>query len=140
MDCGECTLCCKLLDVFWMDAPPNVDCKHCILKGGCKIQETKPKECLDFECAYYQAPNAPIELRPDNCKVIFEKITDELFIGTLDAGYEITETAKGQINSFVSQGYSVILGASDYRKPKIFIASGHNKEDIIKQWQTTERT
>lgn len=122
-----------------MDAPPNVDCKHCVNGKGCSIQETKPTKCREFECSYYQSPNAPIELRPDKCKMIFEKISEQLFIGTLDAGFNLTETAKNQVSSFINQGYSVILGATDYRKPKIFIAPGHNKEDIFKQWQTTEQ-
>jgi hypothetical protein len=123
-----------------MDAPPNVDCKHCVKGKGCSIQETKPTKCREFECAYYQSSKAPIELRPDNCKMIFEKISDQLFIGTLDARFELTKTAREQVDSFINQGYSVILGATDYRKPKIFIHQGHNEEEIFKQWRTTEQT
>ena len=138
MECDGCTLCCELLPIKALDKPPNEMCKHC--KGGCTIFPDRPSECSLFECAYYQASDAPLKLRPDNCKVIFEKLSDQLFIGTLDARHEITETAMGQVKSFLSQGYSVIMGASDFRKPAVFIALGHNEEEIMKQWQTTELT
>ena len=89
-------------------------CSFC--DKGCTIHDDAPESCKEFECAYYQG-GENIELRPDKCHVIFEKMSDTLFIGTLDARFEITEIAKGQIRSFLRQGYTVRLGASDFRKP-----------------------
>jgi hypothetical protein len=124
MNCGDCTLCCDLFPVKWLDKPANTKCKHC--DKGCKIHDTKPAECRDFDCMYIQVENIPISLRPDNCKVIFEKLDDQTIHGTLDSKHELTEAAKKQIQSFIQQGYKVILGASDFRKPMI--------------WQTMEQT
>ena len=72
-DCGECSLCCKLLDV------PNLAgsgewCPHCKPgKGGCSIYDNRPKECLGFDC-FWRAESWPDYLRPDRCKVIFEAL------------------------------------------------------------------
>jgi hypothetical protein len=68
----------------------------------------------------YAQAGKDIELRPDKCKVIFEKISDDTVLGTLDARSDLTEIAKKQIGSFIKQGYKVILGASDYRKAMIW--------------------
>lgn len=118
MECGGCTLCCELLPVQWLNKPVNVMCAYC--DHGCTIQDTKDQECKDFNCMYAQVKGIPVDLRPDNCKVIFEKHPDNLIIATLDARYELSETAKKQIASFVKQGYTVRLGASDFRKPKVW--------------------
>lgn len=36
MKCGDCTLCCKLLDISWMNSPVNEYCKECDINIGCK--------------------------------------------------------------------------------------------------------
>jgi len=124
MECGECTLCCELLPVKWLNKPENTVCAYC--DNGCTIQETKDDECKEFDCMYAQVKDIPIKLRPDNCRVIFEKHSDDLIIATLDARHEITDIAKRQIGSFLKEGFTVQLGASDFRKPKV--------------WQPTEQT
>jgi len=115
MICGECTLCCELLPVKWLDKPVNTVCKYC--DNGCTIHEGKDKECKEYNCMYAQVKGVPVELRPDNSKVIFEKHPGKLVIATLDARFELTDIAKKQITSFLNQGYTVRLGASDFRKP-----------------------
>jgi hypothetical protein len=67
---------------------------------------------------YAQVEGVPLKLRPDKCKVIFEKHSDTLIIATLDARYELTNIVKRQIANFLKQGFTVRLGASDFRKPK----------------------
>jgi hypothetical protein len=116
--CGECTLCCDLFPVKWLNKPVNSPCIFC--NKGCTIHSDKPAECTDFDCMYIQSGTSRIELRPDKCKVIFEKTSDDTIRGTLDAKFEVTEIVKKQIKSFVKQGYTVILGATDFRKPMIW--------------------
>lgn len=86
------------------------------------------------------SPNAGINLRPDKSHMIFEMWSDNLFYGIQDARYEVTDAARGQIIAFLNQGYSVICAASDGRKPEIHVAAGHNKEEIIEQWQRITQT
>ena len=75
MECGGCTLCCKLLNIDWMNSPAGEYCKECEKGVGCKIFDHVPKKCLEFKCAYNQMEKVSIDLRPDNCDVIFERIS-----------------------------------------------------------------
>jgi hypothetical protein len=118
MECGECTLCCNMLSIKELEKPVNTDCIYC--DHGCEIHGNHPKECSEFNCMYVQVTDIGIELRPDKCKVIFEKMTDDLIIGTLDARHEITIEAKAQIRAFLDEGYTVKLGACVFRKPMIW--------------------
>jgi len=61
MECGNCTICCKILDIPWMDSPAGEYCKECNEGIGCKIYNTAPKDCLGFKCAYNQVDNISIE-------------------------------------------------------------------------------
>jgi len=135
MECGECTLCCDLLPIKELNKPANILCEYCELKKGCKIQETKPLECRNFDCAYYQMEKVHIDLRPDNCKVIFEKVSDRVFFGTQDPRFEVTDIAKNQIAAFGNQGISVILVSSKEKKPAIILAPGHTVQQVMKEFQ-----
>jgi hypothetical protein len=118
MNCGDCTLCCDLFPIEELDKAANEKCKFC--DKGCTIHGDHPKACKEFECMYVQMENIPVELRPDKCHVIFEKMSDDRILGTLDARYDLTDIANRQISSFLKQGFEVKLGASDYRKPMIW--------------------
>jgi hypothetical protein len=112
-----------------MESPAGKYCGECSIGVGCKIWDNVPKKCKEFSCAYNQVDDVPIDLRPDNCHIIFEKIGDNIFFGTQDPEHEITEFGNGQIRSFVNQGYSVVINKGG----NIFymIAEGHSL-DIIK--------
>lgn len=133
MKCGECTLCCELLEIKELKKPANKICEFCV--NGCSIHDTSPKECKNFDCAYYQSEKAHLDLRPDNCKVIFEKISDILFFGTQHPDYEITDVAKKQILSFVSQGFSVMLSSTKQPNPAIYLSKNHTVEMINNEVQ-----
>lgn len=128
MKCDECTLCCELLEIKELNKPINELCKYCI--NGCSIHDDSPIECSKFECAYFQSENANIDLRPDNCKVIFEKISDNLFFGTQHPEYEITEVAKKQIMSFINQGFSIMLSSTKQPAPAFYLSKNHTVEMI----------
>ena len=132
MDCNGCTACCKIFPIQEIDKPINVLCKYC--DKGCTIHNSKPQTCNEFECAYYQSNNAPLELRPDKCGVMFYKKTDRIFVGVFLDGNKHTDIARGQIESFKNQGYSVILLFLT-EKPIVLTAEGHSKEDILKEYK-----
>ena len=49
--CGDCTLCCKLPAI--KDFKEGYSwCKNCDIGKGCKIYETRPKPCIDFDCMW----------------------------------------------------------------------------------------
>ena len=126
--CGDCTLCCELLPINWLNKPANVLCKFC--DKGCAIHATKDKECKNFECAYFQSKNAHIDLRPDNSKIIFEKASDNIMFGLQDPRYDVTDVAKKQISAFLNEGFSVVLKSTKYEELHYFVNKKHNKKDI----------
>ena len=106
MECGECTLCCTLCAVEDIKKPAGVECVNCSDK--CDIYEDRPQGCRDFNCAYLQMDKVNIALRPDNCGVVFEKMTDTKVLGMLGPDREYPH-AKRQIELFKQAGYEVII-------------------------------
>ena len=129
--CGECNLCCELLSINSINKESNIMCKYCTPKSGCSIYVNRPKECSGFECAYYQMSKVNIALRPDNCKVIFEKISNNLFFGLQDPKYTATDVAKRQVNAFNTQGYSVII--SENCTKNIYLAKNHTEDMVLEE-------
>jgi hypothetical protein len=123
-NCGGCTLCCELFPVEWLAKPPNTHCAY-ECEAGCAIHDTKLAECSDFECAWLQS-GAPDALRPDRCGIVFEKLSDRLFYGTVARR---TDDGLWQARSFVEQGYSVVLAGPQMR-PQLLAAEGHDETTI----------
>lgn len=136
MKCGGCTLCCKLLSIPWMNSPAGELCIQCDQNKGCLIYNTAPKKCLEYKCAYAQMNKVSINLRPDNCHVIFEKIPNSnIFIGLADPAFSLHDNAKSQIRAFVQQGFSVSLSVLGQGAPMIFPIAGKSAEEIFKEVQ-----
>lgn len=133
MECGECKLCCTLFDIFWMNSPPGEHCKHeCSI--GCKIYKTRPEDCKEFSCAYNQMEKVSIKMRPDISGVIFERITNDIFWGTVDIKLVyFSDDLNNQIDKFVKDGFSVILVKKDINGPIIYPTNNKNPDDIWKE-------
>lgn len=106
-ECGECTLCCTLCAVEDIDKAAGIECINCSDK--CDIYENRPQGCRDFNCAYVQMPQVNIAMRPDNCGVVFEKMTDTKVLGMLDPKRDEYPHVKKQIELFKQAGYEVII-------------------------------
>ncbi len=128
MECGECTLCCTMFPVEWLKKPMNTDCQHSC--KGCMIHDTKPKECSDYNCMYAQMDKAPVALRPNNCGIIFDKISDEIIYGTIDPKNKPSEIAKKQIVAFMDQGFSVVVADINKADNGFYINPLHKEEHI----------
>lgn len=131
--CGGCTVCCDLFEVAELQKPANTQCKFC--KKGCTIHSTRPQVCRDYECAYYQNDSAHIDLRPDNCKMVFEKMSERLFYGLQHPDYEITDVARSQIAAFVNQGFSVIVKVPSKISVDLFLAVQHDRAEIESEFR-----
>ena len=121
--CNGCTMCCLILPVPWMDKKAGEWCKKCKPGIGCSIYDNAPEDCIKYKCAYLQMEEVDIRLRPDHCKIIFEKLNDSIFHGSQHPDYELTKDALGQIRSFMREGFSVVVETLN-KKPKIFPAKG----------------
>ena len=81
--CGDCSLCCKLMQVDEFDKPQGVWCRHCAPgHGGCTIHATRPAICREFFCGWLVGANLGPEWRPLTSRMIlfFEKNTDRLAV------------------------------------------------------------
>jgi len=76
-ECGNCTLCCTLLGVHALQKKANEDCIHCDVGIGCKIYNTRPKECSDFDCLWL-AGHAPDYLKPSKTHVVLSSLKRDL--------------------------------------------------------------
>lgn len=129
MECDGCTLCCKLLHIPWMNSPAGEYCKECEENVGCKIYNSAPKECLKYRCAYHQMEKVGIELRPDKCGVIFEKITEDIFIALSVNSLHLKNIVRRQIDVLIKDGFSVALSKLN-KIPIILTAAGKSKEEV----------
>lgn len=68
-ECGECTMCCKLLGVESIRKAAGAWCAHCI-KGGCAIYDRRPQECRNFVCAWLERPVLDERWKPSLCKFV----------------------------------------------------------------------
>lgn len=68
-ECGDCTLCCKLMGVPELKKASARWCEHC-LRGddaghGCGVYDERPPSCRNFQCFWLMDANFPDEFRPD---------------------------------------------------------------------------
>ena len=69
-ECGECTLCCKVVGVEDLKKPAGRWCTHCTASNGCAIYEARPQECRDFVCAWLQSDALDEQWKPSRCKFV----------------------------------------------------------------------
>lgn len=131
MECGDCTVCCTLSFVKELNKKVGEKCIHCV-NNGCQIYGNHPQSCKDFECAYLQA-GKNIELRPDKCGIMFFKKNERIFVGTIVPDKEITDMAKGQIQSLKEQGYSVML-LKIGEPPFVIPAEGRKQSEVYEEY------
>jgi hypothetical protein len=74
--CGPCTMCCKVLVIDHFKKDAGVLCEHCTLKGGCKVYETRPDVCRDYECDWMMERSLGPQLRPDKVGTILMEDAD----------------------------------------------------------------
>ena len=128
MKCDGCTLCCELLNIPWVNSPAGELCKHCNVGLGCNIFDAVDEDCKDYQCAYFQMDNVSTDLRPDKCGVLFEKVSNLLFVGIIDPKHKFKDIVKDQISDFLNNGYSVIL--KNKEKPIIINTKDRTKESV----------
>lgn len=132
MECGECTLCCKLLDLPWVDSPIGKWCKYCIPGKGCSIHDIKPEPCRLFRCAWLKMEKVKLGLRPDRSKVIWDSVNEHIMFGVHEQNYRMKDIVVDQVKDFVRSGSSVVLHVPG-SKPQIAIANGHTHEAVWKE-------
>jgi len=130
MECGNCTYCCKFLEIKETSSKTGEYCKYCIPEVGCKIYNKRPESCKIFECCWKQMKVSAEELRPDRCNMLFEKWSDKVIVGATDK--KMSELIMKQINYFNGEGISIVILDHLQKTKTFYLASGHTKE-FVKQ-------
>jgi Fe-S-cluster containining protein len=129
MNCENCTICCRDLNIIDTNSKEGEYCKHCEENVGCKIYNERPEACRIFECCWKQMQYAHIDLRPDNCGVLFEKWSDRVIVGSTEDD-ELSELALNQISYFQSEGISVLIVNQNEKIRIYYLAEGHDIKSV----------
>lgn len=79
--CGDCTLCCKLLPVRSLAKPAGVKCRHQRFHKGCAIYNQRPPECFTWNCRWLGDPEATKGLpRPDHAHYVVDIMPDYITV------------------------------------------------------------
>lgn len=68
--CGSCTLCCKVYDIAELDKKAGAWCGHCEPGRGCRIHESRPRPCRDFDCLWLTQSWLGPEWKPDRARMV----------------------------------------------------------------------
>lgn len=85
--CGDCTLCCKVMAVESLDKPAGRWCAECDIGAGCKIYETRPQQCDDFNCQWLMNPRIGAAWRPVDSRMVlnYEAFANRMLVHVDDA-------------------------------------------------------
>lgn len=117
--CGTCTACCRVFAVPEVSKPLDGWCAHCEPTKGCKIYDTRPTRCVEFQCLWLASqaqPGAVLseKLRPDRCKVVFAPSTNPSIMTAVTLpGYPLAwmnKVVMTLIERFVKGGIAVAVG------------------------------
>ena len=84
--CGDCTLCCRLLPVPPLGKLANTRCQHQKIDRGCAIYEKRPGCCRTFACAWLVDPETGDLSRPDRSRYVIDISLDYISIRNDDSG------------------------------------------------------
>lgn len=74
--CGDCTLCCKVMEIEALAKPAGNWCPHCRPKHGCAIYQERPAECADFNCLWLLNARLGEQWRPSKAKFVLTTSKD----------------------------------------------------------------
>jgi hypothetical protein len=78
--CGDCTLCCKLMAIEEFAKPASAWCPHCKPGQGCLIYPDRPAECRAFNCLWLVDERLDQHWKPDRSKLVLTTSEDGIEI------------------------------------------------------------
>jgi hypothetical protein len=70
--CGDCSLCCKVLGIPELDKPKDSWCPNFAAGAGCRIYQDRPPSCRDFICRWLTDSTMGPEWKPSVCKMVID--------------------------------------------------------------------
>jgi hypothetical protein len=84
--CGDCTLCCKVMAIEAFAKPVNSWCPHCKPGRGCAIYADRPAECASFGCLWLVNDLLDAHWKPDKSRFVLTTSDDGIEV-RCDPGY-----------------------------------------------------
>jgi hypothetical protein len=75
-ECGECTLCCKVMAIEELAKPASSSCPHCKPGRGCLIYANRPAECRAFSCLWLINDLLDQHWKPSKSKLVLTTSED----------------------------------------------------------------
>jgi hypothetical protein len=70
--CGDCSLCCKVLAIAELEKPKDAWCPNFAPGLGCRIYADRPPSCRDFACQWLTDPSMGPEWKPSVSKLVLD--------------------------------------------------------------------
>lgn len=74
-ECGDCSLCCKLVPVAELNKPAATKCKH-QRHSGCAVYKRRPRSCAVWFCRWLINDDTADMSRPDRCHYVIDVMPD----------------------------------------------------------------
>jgi hypothetical protein len=84
--CGDCSLCCKIMAIPELNKPKDSWCPHVVMKRGCGIYESRPHSCRAFQCLWLKEPRLPPEWKPSKAKFVMSDESPGELVVHVDSG------------------------------------------------------
>jgi len=95
--CGDCSLCCKVLGIPELDKPKDHWCPNFAAGAGCSIYTDRPPSCRNFACRWLTDPAMGPEWKPSICKMVVDS-RPSLFVVHVDPAVSRPWTAEPYIS------------------------------------------
>jgi hypothetical protein len=69
-ECGDCTLCCKVMAIEALVKSVGSWCPHCKPGRGCLIYANRPTECQSFSCLWLVDDKLDAHWKPNKSKLV----------------------------------------------------------------------
>jgi hypothetical protein len=79
-ECGDCTLCCKVMAIEELAKPASLWCSHCKQGRGCLIYASRPAECESFSCRWLVDDRLAQHWKPNKSKLVLTTSEDGIEI------------------------------------------------------------
>jgi len=70
--CGECSLCCKVMGIPELKKPKDASCVHIVPGKGCEIYGQRPLSCRAFACHWILDSAIADAWKPSACHMVVE--------------------------------------------------------------------
>jgi hypothetical protein len=110
-ECGECTLCCKLLEIEALAKPAGSWCPHCKPGRGCLIYGNRPAECQAFSCLWLVNDLLDPHWKPSKSKMVLTTSEDGIEV-RCDPGFPDAwrkEPFRSEIHQWAASGEALDL-------------------------------